>query len=117
MIYNDFIRLHSQKKVQFNYNTEKCIQVAINIIEQAKTRDFAQKLFAVRKQKKVIYGVNAILLFTPLRLMAVSAVFFAAALWIGDSFVRKLLVSRMVEDESIFNLVMEEKAIIVVPED
>ncbi|MGD1524626.1 hypothetical protein [Vibrio owensii] len=114
MKYIDYTKLNSQKKIQFNYNLEKCIEVVIDIIEDEAVRNSLSKLYRWRKKQKFVYAINAVLLFTPLRFLALTAPFYAAAMWAFEQYVKKTLIRRMTEDEKVYDLVQEEKAIIVV---
>lgn len=114
MKYIEYTKLKSQNKIQYNYNLEKCIEVTISIVEDEGVRRSLSKLFKWRKKQKFVYAVNAILLFTPLRFLAITAPFYAAAMWAFEKYVKNTLIKKMTEDESVYDLVAQEKAIIVV---
>lgn len=117
--HDEFLKLHAQGKAEFMWNKEKALNAFSNMNPEIKTKknkilgkltssEIYQKY---RNNQLVFWGLNLLLLFTPMKLAIVASILFAAFMYAVEKLTLKALKMTIVSDKESYERLHNENVV------
>lgn len=117
--HDEFLKLHAQGKAEFMWNKEKALKAFSDMNPEIKTKKnkILGKLTSSEIYQKyrnnllVFWGLNLLLLFTPLKLAIIASIGFGAFMYIIEKLALKALEMTIVSDKESYEKLHNENVV------
>lgn len=117
--HDDFLKLHAQGKAEFMWNKEKALTAFSNMNPEIKTKknEILGKLTSSEIYQKyknnllVFWGINLLLLFTPLKIVLLFSIGFGALMYFIEKLTLKALEMTIISDKDSYDKLHEENVV------